>query len=139
MVKRPEYRSGKASSGISPYPFQIIDGNFHSTYRSCGMSDNCKTIYMRGKYFIETGTAQTFNTWVQQIDQITRYTRDLLLERVAQLINGEERQQAVMLWLRICERADAAPIRFWWSVASLVWHISITGIAVYAFIDAITH
>ena len=86
-----------------------------------------------------TGTAQTFNTWVQQIDQITKYTRDLLLERVFQLISGGERQKAVMLWLRICERADNAPIRFWLSIASMAWHILITGIAVYAFVDAITH
>ncbi len=139
MAERPEHRPGEAPSGTSSSSFQIVDGTFHSTYRSGSMSDSSKTVYMRGKYFIETGTAQTFSAWVKQIDQITRYTRDLLLERVSQLIHGGERQQAVMLWLRICERADAAPAKFWFSIASLIWHVAITGIALYAFVDTITH
>ena len=139
MVKRSKHRSGTTSGGTSSTSFQIVDENFRISYNLNNMSNSCRTIYIRGKYFIETGTAHTFSTWVKQIDRITRYTRSFLLERISQLISGGERQQAVMLWLRVCERADSAPARFWWSIVSLAWHILISGIAIYAFIDAITH
>ena len=142
MVKKEKYRRSTSSSANDTCTipgFKIIDQQFSHAYNLSRMSSECRTLFVRGRYFIETGTAQTFNSWVNCIDRITKYTPILILERITHFIRTEQRQQAILLWMKVCEKAHNAPSRIVCKLIYILINMIIGGMAIYAFIDAITH
>jgi len=101
------------------------------------MSEECRTLFMRGRYFIETGTAQTFSSWVKLIDKITQNTPPYVIDRIAHLIGLEKREQATLLWMKVCEAANRSTSILMKEILYTLLHIIISGMAIYAFIDAI--
>lgn len=102
------------------------------------MSTSCKTIYERGKFFIETGTAHTFTKFWKQQSGIIRYIPDVVFDRIEEFINNNERDRAVVLWSAACKRAEIVPKRKKTLALFIAFHIAIAVMATYAFIGVLT-
>ena len=61
-----------------------------------------------------------------------------LLKRIENLINSEERDKAIVLWLKACEDADVAPLRLKKHLLHYIIHIIVTGMTLYTFFKVLT-
>ncbi|KKM81529.1 hypothetical protein LCGC14_1328950 [marine sediment metagenome] len=101
------------------------------------MSSNCEIIYKRGEFFIRTGTAQIFKSWVHNNTKIIRYTPQFLLNRISTLMDEGEINAAMALWMRVCSSADQAPIRIKKTIFFGILKIAVAAMAIYAFIHTL--
>lgn len=75
------------------------------------MNESYKRLYERGRFFIETGTANTFIMWAARNNLITRYTPNLFISRISTLIAEGDRDSANSLWLAVCVSAYRTPAK----------------------------
>ncbi len=101
------------------------------------MSNHSKVLCERGKFFIETGTANTFKKWIQKTGGATRYIRPLLISRIASLINTGERDNALILWTKCIEDADAVPSRVRRVLFFYASFLVVAAMATYAFLHTL--
>lgn len=96
------------------------------------MTARIRTIQERGKFFIETGTAKTFNRFLScSAHKIIKYVPESVLKRIEDLIKAGDIDSAVALWMKACEMADNEPFR---RRKLLFFYISYTLFAVMAVI-----
>lgn len=108
------------------------------TYTSDEMSTRTKVICERGKFFIETGTGQTFKKFLRNSSgQLYNYIPGVLMQRIADLINIGDRDSAITLWMKVCVDADAAPHKIRKIFLFYLSYIIIWFMALYAFIRTI--
>ena len=103
------------------------------------MSQDCRVIYERGKYFIETGTSSTFMNWVVLNTKIVRYTPEFILKRISDFILKDDKESAITLWLLVCQNATLGPKKIVLNILSIIFHVIIAGIAVYSFINILSN
>ena len=108
-----------------------------NAYNLNKMSGDCKVLYERGRFFIETGTARSFSTWAKQNDKIRKYVPRALLLKVSNFINGNDKDAAVALWFRICKLVDDAPLKITKSITLNILKLVIAGMAIYAFFSVL--
>lgn len=104
------------------------------------MSVDTRTICERGKFFIETGTADTFNKFLQFSDIHIRIHRDIpqaFLDRIEELIDSGDRDRAVILWVKACQVADVKPIHRRRALWFLISYLFVAGMAIYAFLKVV--
>lgn len=101
------------------------------------MGNKCKSLFERGRFFIETGTVKHFNVFHKNNNNAVKYIPDFILKRIEDLIKTGEKDKAVTLWMKACECADKAPIQITKDALSILFHLSVTGIAIYAFLKVI--
>ena len=65
------------------------------------MSVNTEVLYQRGKYFIETGSGKIFQGWFKRTCAGFNVP-DFLIKRIGDLMNQEDRDSAITLWMKIC-------------------------------------
>ena len=97
------------------------------------MSSNCEVLYNRGLYFIQTGTAQAFTTWASNTDAV-RLVPGHLLKRIGDFINKGDIESASTLWMRVCYLLDNAPIINIRRISSIIFHLAVAAMAIYAFV-----
>jgi len=73
------------------------------------MSVQCKVMFERGRFFIETGTAMSFNIFHTRNMGLIRYVPAFLLKRIEGFIISDNREAATALWFHACEVADGTP------------------------------
>ena len=102
------------------------------------MSVRCKTMFERGRFFIETGTANGFHTfWDQQQSGIIKFIPSFIFVRIEDLIGRGDRDAAIALWFHACVIADATPSKMLRNMISVAFHVIIAAMAGYAFLHAI--
>lgn len=104
------------------------------------MSTDTKAICERGKFFIETGTVNTFNKFLQFSDTHIRIRRDIpqeFLNRIVDLISEGDRDGAIILWTRACQIADVKPTHRRRTMIFLISYLLVAGMALYAFLKVI--
>lgn len=100
------------------------------------MSTGCKTIFERGRFFIETGTARSFNIFCAGMGGIIKYIPKLILRRIEGLIKDNNRDGAVALWAHACKIADKAPVLLVKNILHIGLHI-VEAVAIIVFFYAI--
>jgi len=73
------------------------------------MSSQCKVVFERGRFFIETGTARGFGVFYTHNYGIVKYIPFFMLKKIESLINENNKEAAVALWFHACEIADRVP------------------------------
>jgi hypothetical protein len=102
------------------------------------MSVRCKSIFERGRFFIETGTAKTFQLFYDNSDGIIRYVPEFMIRRIADLIDHNDKDSAVTLWMRACLNADRAPMVMKMKLIHYTINIVIALMAIYAFFKVLS-
>jgi len=105
-------------------------------YNSNKMSSNCEVLYNRGLYFIQTGTAHTFTTWASHTDEI-KSVPGHLLKRIGDFISKGDLESASTLWMRVCHLLDNTPTINIRRVSSIIFHLAVAAMAIYAFVATI--
>ena len=98
------------------------------------MSVKYKSIFERGRFFIETGSARSFETFWKGQSAI-KYIPQFMLKRVEDLIDVDK-TMAVTLWLKVCEGANAAPQKIRKEIIHYFLHVIFGGMALYAFLHS---
>ena len=101
------------------------------------MSIRCKSIFERGRFFIETGTAKAFHLFYQNGTGIIRYIPEFMIKRIMDLINRGDKDSAITLWMKLCMDADRVPIIIKAKLVHHLIHLVIGLMAFYAFIKVI--
>jgi hypothetical protein len=110
------------------------------SYTVSEMSARTKAICERGKFFIETGTSQSFLQFLRASSgRIRRYMPIVLVQRIADLINSGDRDSAITLWTKVCIDADEGPKRTKRILLFYLSYVVIGFMALYAFIRTILH
>jgi hypothetical protein len=107
-------------------------------YTSSNMSAQTRVICERGKFFIETGTVDTFNKFLSLSAQ--RIRRDIphtILQKIADLINQGDKDRAVVLWTQACQVADVKPPHRRRTLLFLISYLVVAGMALYAFLKVL--
>jgi len=107
-------------------------------YTSNKMSVQTKVICERGKFFIETGTSDTFNKFLSLSAQ--KLQRDIpqgILQKIEDLINSGDKDKATVLWTQACKLADVKPIHYRRVMLFLISYLVVAGMALYAFLKAL--
>ena len=87
------------------------------------MSDRCKAIFERGRFFIESGSGKGFSLFLKDGEGIVKYIPFFILKRIETLMDRGDRDTAVTLWLKACEVADKAPMMVFAKSLHLVIHL----------------
>lgn len=100
------------------------------------MSKRAKVAFERGKFFIETGTAKTFASWVaRSLDRnFVRGMPEAVIYRIGNLINQNNRDDAVTLWMHACRSADVQPMKRKLSMVVGGYLVVVGFMATYAFV-----
>lgn len=102
------------------------------------MSAQTKVICERGKFFIETGTVDTFNKFLHlSADTLRRDIPEMILLRIEDLINQGDKDSAVVLWTRACKMADEKPARRRRAILFIISYFVVAGMALYAFLKVL--
>ncbi len=102
------------------------------------MSTECKTVYERGKFFIETGTAKNFSTIFNNKDGMVKYIPNFMFKRIEDLMKSGDKDKATTLWMKVCERASMAKWKSILQILDLVFKVIVAGMAFYAFLKVIS-
>lgn len=94
-------------------------------------------MFERGRFFIETGTARSFQLFYENGSGLIRYIPEFMVSRIIDLINRGEIDTAVTLWMKLCMDADRAPIVIKTKVFHCAVHLIIGVMALYAFLKVI--
>jgi hypothetical protein len=87
------------------------------------MSDRCKAIFERGRFFIESGSGKGFSLFLKDGEGIVKYIPFFIFRRIESLMNNGDKDAAVTLWLKACEVADKAPMIVFAKSLHLVIHL----------------
>jgi hypothetical protein len=87
------------------------------------MSDRCKAIFERGRFFIESGSGKGFSLFLKDGEGIVKYIPFFIFRRIESLMNNGDKDAAVTLWLKACEVADKAPTIVFAKSLHLVIHL----------------
>jgi hypothetical protein len=106
-------------------------------YITDSMSARAKTLYERGRFFIESGGAPSFRSFINMLkfDIIGRYMPDIVIKRIVDLINTGDTDRAVTLWMRVCAEADSMPSRTRKVALFYLSYAVIAIMALYAFVN----
>jgi hypothetical protein len=101
------------------------------------MSTRCRSVFERGRFFIETGTAKAFQLFYENGTGLVRYIPEFMVSRIVDLINRGEKDTAITLWMKLCMDADRAPVVIKAKLLHHTIHLVIGVMALYAFIRVI--
>jgi hypothetical protein len=102
------------------------------------MSFELKVICERGKFFIQTGTSNTFLKFLNS--SVKKFQQDIpsiALQRIIDLIDNDCRDEASILWTRACEIAGARPAHRRRTLLFFISYGIVAGMALYAFLRVI--
>jgi len=108
-----------------------------SEYNLDKMSTDTRAVCERGKFFIETGTAVTFNGFLQSARHIRRKIPHAFLEKIEDLINDGEKDRAITLWIRACQMSDIKTTNRKRTLLFLISYFVVAVMALYAFFKVI--
>jgi len=94
-------------------------------------------VFERGRFFIETGTARSFQLFYENGSGLIRYIPEFMVSRIIDLINRGEIDTAVTLWMKLCMDADRVPIVVKAKLFHYTIHLIIGAMALYAFLRVI--
>jgi len=96
------------------------------------MSNRCKAVFERGRFFIETGGGRGFILFWRNSDSIIRNIPGCIFKRIAELVNVGDKDRAVALWYKACQAADKIPLTFWEkSFRAGLYLLEIVGVVVF--------
>ena len=76
-------------------------------YNTNRMSCKAKNIYERGKFFIETGTTQSFKHFLlNSAKELLTHTPAIVIFTIEELIANESRDEALKVWKKTCADID---------------------------------
>lgn len=102
------------------------------------MSVKTKLICERGKFFIETGTASGFKKFIKHsAPKITRYMSSIWFDRIVDLINKGDIDNAINLWIQVCREADTIPSHRRNVLIFYISYLVIFLMALYAFLSVL--
>jgi len=125
-------RSSKSKEHVNS---RIINPSIGDRYRLYVMSEHCKVIFERGRYFIESGMPHFLNTIFNKEDKIIRYIPEFVFKRIETLTENGDIDSAVGLWLQACKMASGVPLKTIMMITSIVFHVAVAAMAIYAFIS----
>jgi hypothetical protein len=98
------------------------------------MSDRCKVIFERGRFFIESGTPHALKKILGRGNKLLSYIPNYVFERIEHYVADNDKRSAVLLWAKACEEADKWPTRLILASMVFVFHAMIAIVAVYGFV-----
>ena len=87
------------------------------------MSSRCRAVFERGRFFIETGSAHGFAVFHTNSEGIVRFIPPFIIKRIQDLINTQNTESAVTLWMHACESADQTTTRLFQKYAHVGLHL----------------
>ena len=87
------------------------------------MSSNCKVIFERGRFFIETGSAKGFSVFFNNGSGILKYIPPTIIKRIEDLIRSNNTDTATALWTQACTNADKATTVLFRRYLHIIIHI----------------
>ena len=99
------------------------------------MSGRCKLVFERGKFFIESGTIRGFQSFYDNGSGIIKYIPRTIIKRIIQLINNNDKDEAMLLWMLTCISADRTPRVIIHKIVYFIFRIIFNIILVYMFVQ----